>query len=196
MKNFFRADNLLFILVVSLGISMFAYDIRNIGKKSPEKEAIDNAIDYVNSRDFSKMKEVADDPRSFRTSDKLVSKTSTTTKRKVTVTRYNPVESQCNSQPLITADMSKISLSKLKRGEIRWIAVSRDLRKIYKYGDVVEIKAKNGDDDSINGLYEVHDTMNKRFTDRIDILTHVDNPHGQGKWEGVSIRLVKRKGEA
>lgn len=196
MKNFFRADNLLFILVVSLGISMFAYDIRNIGKKSPEKEAIDNAIDYVNSRDFSKMKEVADDPRSFRTSDKLVSKTSTTTKRKVTVTRYNPVESQCNSQPLITADMSKISLSKLKRGEIRWIAVSRDLRKIYKYGDVVEIKAKNGDDDSINGLYEVHDTMNKRFTDRIDILTHVDNQHGQGKWEGVSIRLVKRKGEA
>ena len=51
MKKFFRADNLLFILVVSLGISMFAYDIRNIGKKSPEKEAIDNAIDYVNSRD-------------------------------------------------------------------------------------------------------------------------------------------------
>lgn len=196
MKKFFRADNLLFILVVSLGISMFAYDIRNIGKKSPEKEAIDNAIDYVNSRDFSKMKEVADDPRSFGVNNKLVSKTSTTTKREVTVTRYNPVESQCNSQPLITADMSKISLSKLKRGEIRWIAVSRDLRKIYKYGDVVEIKAKNGDDDSINGLYEVHDTMNKRFTDRIDILTHVDNPHGQGKWKGVSIRLVKRKGEA
>ena len=194
MKNFFRTDNLLFILVVLLGISMFAYNIRNIGKKSREKEAIENAIDYVNSRDFKVGHEIAIDPSSF--GDGKLAENSNPTRRKVTATRYNPVESQCNSQPLITADMSKISLSKLKRGKIRWIAVSRDLRKIYKYGDVVEIKAKDGDDNSINGLYEVHDTMNKRFTDRIDILTHIDNPHGQGKWEGVSIRLVKRKGEA
>lgn len=194
MKNFFRTDNLLFILVVMLGISMFAYNVRNIGKKSREKEAIENAIDYVNSRDFKVGHEIAIDPSSF--GDGKLAENSNPTRRKVTATRYNPVESQCNSQPLITADMSKISLSKLKRGKIRWIAVSRDLRKIYKYGDVVEIKAKDGDDKSINGLYEVHDTMNKRFTDRIDILTHIDNPHGQGKWEGVSIRLVKRKGEA
>lgn len=194
MKNFFRTDNLLFILVVLLGISMFAYNVRNIGKKSREKEAIENAIDYVNSRDFKVGHEIAIDPSSF--GDGKLAKNSNPTRRTVTATRYNPVESQCNSQPLITADMSKISLSKLKRGKIRWIAVSRDLRKIYKYGDVVEIKAKDGDDNSINGLYEVHDTMNKRFTDRIDILTHIDNPHGQGKWEEVSIRLVKRKGEA
>lgn len=194
MKNFFRTDNLLFILVVLLGISMFAYNVRNIGKKSREKEAVDNAIDYVNSRDFKVGHEIAIDPSSF--GDGKLAENSNPTRRKVTATRYNPVESQCNDQPLITADMSKISLSKLKRGKIRWIAVSRDLRKIYKYGDVVEIKAKDGDDNSINGLYEVHDTMNKRFTDRIDILTHIDNPHGQGKWEGVSIRLVKRKGEA
>lgn len=194
MKNFFRTDNLLFILVVMLGISMFAYNVRNIGKKSREKEAIENAIDYVNSRDFKVGHEIAIDPSSF--GDGKLAENSNPTRRKVTATRYNPVESQCNSQPLITADMSKISLSKLKRGEIRWIAVSQDLRKVYKYGDVVEIKAKDGDDKSINGLYEVHDTMNKRFTDRIDILTHIDNPHGQGKWEGVSIRLVKRKGEA
>ena len=194
MKNFFRTDNLLFILVVLLGISMFAYNVRNIGKKSREKEAIENAIDYVNSRDFKVGHEITIDPSSF--GDGKLAENSNPTRRKVTATRYNPVESQCNSQPLITADMSKISLSKLKRGEIRWIAVSQDLRKVYKYGDVVEIKAKDGDDKSINGLYEVHDTMNKRFTDRIDILTHIDNPHGQGKWEEVSIRLVKRKGEA
>lgn len=194
MKNFFRTDNLLFILVVMLGISMFAYNVRNIGKKSREKEAIENAIDYVNSRDFKVGHEIAIDPSSF--GDGKLAEKSNPTRRTVTATRYNPVESQCNDQPLITADMSKISLSKLKRGEIRWIAVSQDLRKVYKYGDVVEIKAKGGDDKSINGLYEVHDTMNKRFTDRIDILTHIDNPHGQGKWEGVSIRLVKRKGEA
>lgn len=190
MKNFFRTDNLLFILVVLLGISMFAYNVRNIGKKSREKEAIENAIDYVNSRDFKVGHEIAIDPSSF--GDGKLAENSNPTRRKVTATRYNPVESQCNDQPLITADMSKISLSKLKRGEIRWIAVSQDLRKVYKYGDVVEIKAKDGDDKSINGLYEVHDTMNKRFTDRIDILTHIDNPHGQGKWEEVSIRLVRR----
>lgn len=190
MKNFFRTDNLLFILVVLLGISMFAYNVRNIGKKSREKEAMDNAIDYVNSRDFKVGHEIAIDPSSF--GDGKLAIKSNPTRRTVTATIYNPVESQCNDQPLITADMSKISLSKLKRGEIRWIAVSQDLRKVYKYGDVVEIKAKDGDDKSINGLYEVHDTMNKRFTDRIDILTHIDNPHGQGKWEEVSIRLVRR----
>ena len=65
MKNFFRTDNLLFILVVLLGISMFAYNVRNIGKKSREKEAIENAIDYVNSRDFKVGHEIAIDPSSF-----------------------------------------------------------------------------------------------------------------------------------
>ena len=59
----------------------------------------------------------------------------------VTATYYNPVESQCSSNPLITADGSKINLKKLKEGKLRWIAISRDLRENYKYGDIVIIES-------------------------------------------------------
>ena len=45
----------------------------------------------------------------------------------VTLTYYQPVKEQCNSQPLITADGSKINLHHLKQGKIRWCAISRDL---------------------------------------------------------------------
>ena len=44
----------------------------------------------------------------------------------VTLTCYQPVKSQCNNQPLVTADGSKINLHHLKRGRIKWCAVSRD----------------------------------------------------------------------
>ena len=71
MKKFFKEDNLLFILVVMLGISMFALQHRNIGKKSREKEAIDNAIDYVNSRDFKVGQEISIDPSSYGKNGKL-----------------------------------------------------------------------------------------------------------------------------
>lgn len=87
----------------------------------------------------------------------------------VTATYYNPVESQCSSNPLITADGSKINLKKLKEGKLRWIAISRDLRENYKYGDIVIIES---DDYRLNGEWIVRDTMNSRFKMRIDFLTH------------------------
>lgn len=45
----------------------------------------------------------------------------------VTVTCYQPVKEQCDDNPLITADGSKIDLHKLKQGKIKWCAISRDL---------------------------------------------------------------------
>ena len=100
----------------------------------------------------------------------------------VTVTKYNPVINQCDSDPLITADGSFIDTLKLGKGEIRWIAVSRDLRDTYHYGDTVYLSAC---DDSIDGYYVVRDTMNKRWKNRVDILS----PCGDslGKWENVYI---------
>lgn len=105
---------------------------------------------------------------------------------KVTATVYNPVENQCDSDPLVTADNSKIDLEKLNSGQLKWIAVSRDLRKHFKYGSRVRIKCKS--DPSINGIYEVRDTMNERFFECIDILM----PIGQtkGKWDNVEISSV------
>ena len=85
----------------------------------------------------------------------------------VLLTWYNPVSSQCDADPLITADMSKINLEKLKNREIKWIAVSRDLLEKYSMGDTVIIESANP---RINGEWVIHDKMNKRYTNRIDLL--------------------------
>lgn len=87
---------------------------------------------------------------------------------KVTATMYNPVEGQCDQDPLITAGMYKIDPSRASHH--RWIAVSRDLLKRwggrFEYGDKVKIRGAGHKD----GIYTIVDTMNKRFTNRIDFL--------------------------
>lgn len=108
---------------------------------------------------------------------------------KVTATVYNPVESQCDSDPLITADNSKICLNKLNKGELRWIAISRDLRKHFKYGDVVLLSCESNPE--INGEWEVHDTMNSRFSNKIDLL--VPEKIKLGKWDDVIIKKQNKK---
>lgn len=85
----------------------------------------------------------------------------------VLITWYNPCESQCDSDPLITADMSRIDIKKLNNRDIRWIAVSRDLLEKYSMGDTIIIESPNP---RINGEWVIHDKMNKRFTNRIDLL--------------------------
>ena len=104
--------------------------------------------------------------------------------RIVTATYYNPVKEQCNSNPLITASGKKINIELLEKGELKWIAVSRDLLRIYKYGDIVRITCDH--DPSINGDYEITDTMHERFENTIDLLWPV-GMKGKGKWEGVQI---------
>lgn len=106
---------------------------------------------------------------------------------KVTVTKYNPVKEQCDDDPLITADNSKICLNNLNAGKLKWIAVSRDLRKHFKYGEKVIIKCDH--DPSINGEYEVHDTMNPRYTRTIDLLSPIGDT--KGKWKDVEIKKAR-----
>lgn len=101
--------------------------------------------------------------------------------KEVTITKYHPVKSQTNDNPLQTADLSEISMTKLYRGKIKWVAVSRDLLKEYGYGS--KIRISTGDPD-IDGVYEIHDTMNSRFVARVDILSHPDKPIGKGLWNG------------
>lgn len=110
-------------------------------------------------------------------------------RRIVTATVYNPTRDQCDDDPTVTADNSKICLERLKNNEIKWIAVSRDLLGEFKYGDKVEIIHRNGDGE-VSGVYEVHDTMNPRWRNRIDILRHPS--HKKGKWE-VEIRKIERR---
>ncbi len=103
-----------------------------------------------------------------------------------TVTVYNPVPNQCNRNHLITADGSFINMQKLEEGTIKWVAVSRDMLKDFKYGDKIEIISS---DPLISGIYEIHDTMNKRFKKRIDIL--MPEKIKTGKWT-VKIRKIKK----
>lgn len=104
----------------------------------------------------------------------------------VTVTKYNPVRSQCDDTPLVTASGNLIDLGKLKKGSLRWIAVSRDLREKFKYGTIVELIGSP----EIEGEWVVTDTMNPRWTKRVDLLC----PPGDtlGKWDRIIIKKKKR----
>ena len=88
-------------------------------------------------------------------------------KYKVTVTMYHPVFGQTDDTPNITADGTVIKIS--RASEYRYIAVSRNMLVDYggflRFGDYVWVDASKK-----SGLYQVKDTMNKRFMNRIDIL--------------------------
>ena len=80
----------------------------------------------------------------------------------VTLTTYKASESETDSTPNITASGFKITNPK----KHRIIAVSRDLKKKYKFGQKIRITNAG----KYNGTYRVHDVMNKRYKNRIDIL--------------------------
>ena len=104
----------------------------------------------------------------------------------VSCTVYNPTKSQCWGNPLITADGSKISISSLEKGEIRWIAVSRDLLRVhgFKLGDKVKLTCEK--EPRIDGVWEIHDTMAERWRKKIDLLQPLKNGL-MGTWSEVKI---------
>ena len=90
----------------------------------------------------------------------------------VTVTMYHPVRSQTDSTPNILADGTRIRVH--KASEYRFIAVSRNLLKQHggflEYGDFIVLSGTGHKD----GVYQVKDTMNKRFVNRVDILESIE----------------------
>lgn len=103
----------------------------------------------------------------------------------VTITCYNAVAEQCGANPLMTASGKKIDLDKLDSGELRYVAVSRDLLKQYKYGDVVEVFISEGH--PYNGSWIVADTMHKRWTNKIDLL--LSKHQKVGRWHGKMTKM-------
>ena len=87
----------------------------------------------------------------------------------VTVTTYNPTKQQCDDTPNITADGTKIK--PWRATEYRYVALSRDLLSRwggpFDYGDYIVIEGTGKWD----GVYQVRDTMNPKWTHRVDILT-------------------------
>lgn len=88
----------------------------------------------------------------------------------VTATAYQAVEAQTDDEPFVTADNSFIKPG--YSSKIHWLAVSQDLLVHWggkiKYGDQVQVC---GVSPELDGLYTVHDTMNKRHHHCIDILS-------------------------
>ena len=89
----------------------------------------------------------------------------------VMVTTYSPTVAQTDSTPLITASGFKINPKNPKRQRI--VAVSRDLKKKYKFGKKIRITGIG----KLSGTYTVRDVMNKRYRNRVDILIGEDDTH-------------------
>ena len=104
----------------------------------------------------------------------------------VDATMYHPVEAQCDSDPLVTADGSIIDPYKVS--DWNWIAVSQDMLKknggIFNYGDQVYISGTHKD-----GLYTIHDCMNRRFTYKIDFLENIGTK--QYRYDDIELYALK-----
>ena len=87
----------------------------------------------------------------------------------VTATMYHPVKGQTDKTPHITADGTRIDTR--NAGKYRFVALSRDLLDRwggpFNYGDYIIVEGCNG---KYDGIWQVRDTMNKRFNNRIDFL--------------------------
>ena len=104
----------------------------------------------------------------------------------VDVTMYQPIYPQTDKTPNITADGTRIRIS--KASEYKFVALSRNLLKRwggpFDYGDFILLKGAEDKD----GVYQVRDTMNKRFVNRIDILeTPGTRPY---KYSKASMRRI------
>jgi len=87
----------------------------------------------------------------------------------VVATMYHAVRGQTDKTPHITADGTRIDTK--NAGKYRFVALSRNLLKRwggpFNYGDYIIVEGCNG---KYDGIWQVRDTMNDRFHNRIDFL--------------------------
>jgi 3D (Asp-Asp-Asp) domain-containing protein len=100
----------------------------------------------------------------------------------VTLTTYTTSAKETDSTPNITASGFKIDTLNPMKHKI--IAVSRDLKKKWKFGTKVRITGAG----KYNGTYYVRDLMNKRYKKRIDIL--IGKNHKQIKLKDIKIYKI------
>lgn len=92
----------------------------------------------------------------------------------VKATTYYPVPEQTDDTPLITASGHKIDPGNASNH--RWVAVSRDLHSRWggplSFGEKIYITGVG----KYDGVYTVMDTMNRRWSNRVDILQSKGSP--------------------
>ncbi|MDP4620004.1 MAG: hypothetical protein NWS87_05750 [Sediminibacterium sp.] len=84
--------------------------------------------------------------------------------KQVSLTTYTTDSNQTDSTPLITA--SGLKLDSLNPKKHRVIAISRDLKELFSFGDKVMLSNAG----KFNGIWFIHDLMNKKWKNKIDIL--------------------------
>ena len=108
---------------------------------------------------------------------------------KTIATVYNAVPAQCNGDFGHTASMFRLDLYNVLSQRV--IAMERTFMKKLgvKYGDVVYITGTGKWD----GVWQIQDTMNKRFAGqhKIDILVPENIKYGQ--WDNVNLYVLKDK---
>jgi len=109
----------------------------------------------------------------------------------VTATAYQAVPGQTDSEPFVTADNSRIKPH--YGSKKRWMALSRDLLKPwggkFDFGDKVRVR---GISPKLDGVYTIHDTMNRRHRHCMDVLTHVSEKFDIFQ-KGVKIQKVEER---
>jgi 3D (Asp-Asp-Asp) domain-containing protein len=100
----------------------------------------------------------------------------------VSLSTYKADTAETDSTPLVTA--SGFKLDSLNPKKHRVIAISRDLKELFAFGDKV-ILTNAG---KFNGVWFVHDIMNKRYKNKIDIL--INSSDRQFSLKGVLISKI------
>jgi 3D (Asp-Asp-Asp) domain-containing protein len=101
---------------------------------------------------------------------------------KVSLTTYTTDISETDSFPLITASGMHLDSANPKKSRI--IAISRDLQKLFSFGDKVKLSNAG----KFNGIWLIHDLMNKKYKNKIDIL--INPSDRQMSLEGVVISKI------
>lgn len=107
----------------------------------------------------------------------------------VVATVYNAVPGQCDDTPSTTASMFNLDLDDVYSHRI--IAMERTFMKDLglKYGDVVKIEGTKKWD----GVWQIQDTMNKKYAGQKKIDFLVPNNVKTGKWSNVKLYVLNDK---
>jgi len=98
----------------------------------------------------------------------------------VTASVYHAVKEQCDSDPYTTAYM--VTIDKSNPDKHRFVALSRDLLKVFNPGDTIQVHGTW----TYDGLWIVADKMNARFNNSIDFL--ITKGQFEHKFDGVVIK--------
>jgi len=181
-KKFIITIILVALIVTSL--SLFTYHEKWV---EPANWEMQKQINHGNLETFRNTVDLFDAHLLILQLEERVSELVKPTSFSVRMTNYYPVEEQCDADPLTTASMKVIIPDDATNH--RWIAISWDLHKWlstqipkddpaygkgqFEMGDYVEL---TGYGNSVDGIYQITDTMNSRHRMAIDRLTNVNSP--------------------